>query len=114
MEDFEKISQFKEGKEIEEFFKAYSALEKQIKNPTRDGMIKAFTETQKIAYNEIAALEKRQGNVRPKPWSNFSNKDLLCKLPTYKQGLYNHAVNKFGEEIFKKLLKEHERVNQNQ
>ena len=114
MESFEKLNDAKDSKEFEDFIKAYCELEKQIKHPTRNGMIKAFTDAQKVAYNEIAALEKEQGNIYQKPWSDFSTRDLLRKLPKYIQGLNNHAVNKFGEETFKHLLEKYIKTNQDQ
>lgn len=114
MESFEKLNDIKGSNEIEDFIKAYCELENQIKNPTRDGMIKALTDAQKVAYNEIAALEKKQGNIYRKPWSDFSTHDLLRKLPKYMQGLNNHAVNKFGEETLKRLLAKHTKTNQDQ
>lgn len=107
MESFEKLNDTKEPKEIEEFIKAYCELENQIKNPTRNGMIKALIDAQNVAYSEIAALEKEQGNIYRKPWSDFSTRDLLSKLPKYMQGLNNHAANKFGEETFRHLLEKH-------
>ena len=106
MEKFEEISKSKESKEIEEFIKAYCGLKAQMKNPTRDGIIKALSDAQKVAYNEIAALERSQGNIYFKPWSDFPTPVLFYKLPKYVQGLNNHAINKFGEETFKHLLEE--------
>ena len=114
MESFEKLNDINEANEIEDFIKAYCELENQIKNPTRNGMIKALTDAQKVAYNEIAALEKEQGNIYRKPWSDFPTRDLLHKLPKYIQGLNNHAVNKFGEETFKHLLEKHIKTDQDQ
>ena len=114
MESFEKLNDTKEPKEIEEFIKAYCELEYQIKNPTRDGMIRALSDAQKIAYNEIMEIEKVHGNIRFIPWNELTNHDLICKLPKYKQGLNNHAVNKFGEETFKHLLEKHIKMNQDQ
>lgn len=109
MESFEKLNDVKELTEIEEFVDKYIMLQDQMKNPTRSGMIKALSGALKVAYNEIIALERSQGNIYPKPWTSFSNHDLLCKLPKYIQGLNNHAVNKFGEETFKYLLEEHKK-----
>ena len=114
MESFEKLNDTKASNEIEDFIKAYFELENQIKNPTRNGMIKALTDAQNVAYYEIAALEKEQGNIYRKPWSDFSTRDLLRKLPKYMQGLNNHAVNKFGEETFKHLLEKHIKTVQDQ
>ena len=107
MEKLEEIKHNKELKEIEEFIKAYRELEYQISNPTRDGMVRALSDAQKIAYNEIMELEKVHGAIRFIPWHELTNHDLICKLPKYKQGLNNHAVKKFGEETFKHLLEEH-------
>lgn len=111
MESYEKLNNTKEFNDIEEFIKAYCELENQINNPTRNGMIKALSDAQKVAYNEIMELERSQGNVYFKPWSDFPTRDLLRKLPKYKQGLKKHAFKKFGEETFKHLLKEHNKAN---
>ena len=114
MEKLDEINETKESKEIEEFIKAYCELKSQIKNPTRDGTIKALSDAQKVAFNEIMEIEKSQGNIYRKPWSDFSTRDLLRKLPKYMQGLNKHAVKKFGEEAFKHLIEEHIKANQNQ
>lgn len=107
MEKLEEMNENKESKEIEEFIKAYCELKAQMKKPTRNGMIKALSGALKVAYNEIAALERNQGNIHFMPWDSFSNRDLISKLPKYMQGLKNHVVNKFGEETVKHLLEEH-------
>jgi len=73
------------------------------------GMIDA----QNVARQEITSLEQRQGDICPMPWTSFPDRDLYRKLAQYQQGLYNHAVNKLGEEVFKKLLAEYEK-SQNQ
>lgn len=111
---FEAFSEFKESKEIDDFIESFLKLQAQINNPTKDGMIEALSGAQKIAHQEITKVEKDQGDVFYMPWSCFQEKELYRKLTQYQQGLYNHAVNKFGEEIIKKILEERTKTNQNQ
>ena len=113
MENFERISEAKEAKGAIELLEKYLKLQAQIDNPTRFGMIDALSDAQNIARQEITSLEQSQGDIYPMPWTSFQDSDLYRKLAQYQQGLYKHAVNKFGEEAFKKLLKEHEK-SQNQ
>ena len=103
MENFEKDINVDE---IQDLIKKYFRLQEQIDNPTRDGMIKALSGARNIAYNEITALEMGQGDIDQTPWSDLQDYDLYRKLPQYKQGLYNYAVNKVGEETFKYMLEE--------
>lgn len=97
----------KEVREIEDIIEQYSKLQAQINNPTKEGMIEALSDAQNVARQEITMLEHSQGDIYPTRWSDIPYNDLYRKLVQYQQGLYNHAVNKFGEEVFKKLLKEH-------
>ena len=92
--------------EIKELVEKYFRIKEQIDNPTRDGMIKALSGAQSIAYNEIIALEMSEGDIDQTPWSDLEDFDLYRKLLQYKQGLYNYAVNKVGEETFKYMLEE--------
>ena len=103
MENFEKDISVDE---IKVLIEKYFRLQEQIDNPTRDGMIKALSDAQDIAYIEITALEMSQGDIDHTPWSDLQDYDLYRKLPQYKQGLYNHAVNIVGEETFKYMLEE--------
>lgn len=103
MESFERL---KDTKEIKDFIESYRKLQVQISNPTREGMIEALSNAQNVAHQEITIIEKQQGDIYPMLWSNFPNDDLYRKLTQYQQGLFYHAVNKFGEEIVKKILKE--------
>lgn len=114
MENFERLDNIKEAKEIEDFIEKYCKLQAQIDNPTRTGMIDALSGAQKVARQEITMLEQRQGDIYPTLWSDIPYDDLYRKLSQYQQGLYIHAVNKFGEEKFKTLLKEHAKVGQKQ
>ncbi|MBR3268741.1 MAG: hypothetical protein IKI58_08485 [Oscillospiraceae bacterium] len=97
----------KELKEIDDFIKAFLKLEAQKCNPTRDGMIQALSEAQNVASTEIISVEHQQGDVIPMLWSEFSNQDLYRKLLQYQEGLYNHAVKKYGEELIKRILSEY-------
>ena len=113
MDNFKRTSEAKEAKETIELLEKYFKLQEQINNPTRFGMIDALSDAQNVAWQEITSLEHSQGDIYPMPWTDFPDRDLYRKLTQYQQGLYNHAVNKLGKEAFKKLLKKHEK-NQNQ
>ena len=92
--------------EIKDLIEKYFRLQEQIDNPSRAGMIKALSAAHSIAQNEIAEIEKSQGDNSQTSWSDMQDHDLYSKLPQYKQGLYNYAVNKVGEETFKYMLDE--------
>ena len=94
----------KELKEIEDFTKAFMKLETQKRNPTRDGMIDALKDALNVAPVEIRNVESSRNETTPTPWENIPDNILYAKLSEYQQGLYQHAVNKFGEEQIKKRL----------
>ena len=103
------MGNFEEDVDIEEIknlIEKYFRLQAQIDNPSRDGMIKALTNAQNIAREEISALEESEDDIGQTPWDDLEDGDLYSKLLQYKQGLYNYAVNKVGEETFKYLLEE--------
>lgn len=114
MQNLEGFSVGKETEEIEKFVEAYFKLQAQINDPTREGMIKALSDAQGVAGQEIAGLERSQGETQPTPWSCIPYDYLYRKLTQYQQGLRIHAVKKFGEETIEKLLKEHSKTIQNQ
>ena len=97
----------KEMHEAYDIIEKYVNLQKQINNPSRDGMIKALSDAQKIASNEITNIEHIQGDIYQVPWASVPDNDLYRKLSQYQMGLLNHAINKFGEKKIKKLLEEH-------
>ena len=94
--------------DTKELIEKYFKLQAQIDNPTRSGMIEALSDAKNVARLEIISLEKSQGDTYQVPLPNITDTDLYCKLSLYQQGLYNHAVNKYGEEAFKRLLAEHQ------
>ena len=98
------IEQMHEYQEIKDCIDKYCQLTEQIRNPSRDGMIKALVEAQTIAYSEIKNVEYSQGDTIPIPWQYFSDSDLYRKLTQYQKGIYQHCVNKFGEQDFKQFL----------
>lgn len=112
MEGPERIDDTKEAKEAKELIDKFFKLQAQINNPTRFGMIDALSDAQNVARQEITSLEKSQGDIYQMAWSSFPDHDLYRKLSQYQQGLYNHAVNKFGEEIIKTILEERPKTNQ--
>jgi len=113
MENSKRISETKEAKEAIELIEKYFKLQAQIDNPTRTGMIDALSDAQNVACQEITSLEQSQGDIYPMPWTGFQDCDLYRKLTQYQLGLYYHAVNRFGEKVFKNLITEYAK-NQNQ
>ena len=105
--NMENEKMMKEMHEAYDIIEKYVNLQKQMNNPSRDGMIKALSDAQKIASNEITNIEHSQGDIYLMPWDNFQNNDLYRKLSQYQMGIYNHAVNKFGKEVINRLLKEY-------
>ena len=97
--------QLQELHEMRDCVEKYFHLQEQIKKPTREGMIKALSEAQSVAGNEIITIEHSQGDVIPIPWTSFSNEDLYRKLNQYQQGIVNHCIRKFGEERFNTYVK---------
>lgn len=103
------MGNFEEDVDIEEIknlIEKYFRLQAQIDNPSRDGMIKALTNAQHIAREEISALEESGVDIGQTSWDDLEDGDLYSKLLQYKQGLYNYAVGRVGEETFKYLLEE--------
>ena len=94
----------KEIKEIEDFVKAYLKLESQKRNPSRDGMIDALQEALRIAQTEIRSIEVSQCETTPTPWEKIPDATLYKKLIEYQQGMFQHGVIKYGEELLKKKL----------
>lgn len=75
-------------------------LRDQMKNPTRDGMIKALREAKMSAQVEIIALEVSQGATNWVPFSAASDSQLYALLGQYEQGLKLHCIAKIGEKAF--------------
>lgn len=80
-------------------------MQRQINNPTRDGMINALSDAQSTAGKEIQQIEYSQGDTIPTPWVYFPDQDLYRKLSQYQEGLRQHCINKVGEKAFEELLK---------
>lgn len=93
-------------KEAKDIIKKFLQLEKQKATPTRDGMIKALSDAQQVASKEITVVEHSQGDIYPMLWTDFPDHDLYRKLNQYQQGLLTHCINKYGEELVKKVIKE--------
>lgn len=113
MESSERFDDTKGANEAKELIEKFLKLQVQIDNPTRDGIIEALSDAQSVAGQEITELEISQGETCPTPWVCIPFDYLYRKLYQYQQGLYNHAVNKLGEETFKKLLEDHAKAYQN-
>ena len=69
--DFGQVKGAKDEKDILDAVKKIVALQKQINNPTRDGMINALSDAQSTAGKEIQQLEYSQGDTIPTPWVCF-------------------------------------------
>ncbi|MBR4628300.1 MAG: hypothetical protein IKO47_11525 [Ruminococcus sp.] len=100
------INDIKDTKEKYDFLKAFLKLEAQRRSPSREGMIDALKEALTVACIDIKNVEASRGETTPTPWENIPNEVLFGKLSEYQQGMYQHAVNKFGEEAVKKLLEQ--------
>ena len=104
--DFNPAKEAKDVKDIEDAVKKIAALQRQINNPTRDGMINALSDAQSTAGKEIQQLEYSQGDTIPTPWVCFRDQDLYRKLSQYQDGLRQHCIKKVGEKAFEEMLKE--------
>lgn len=98
------LNNLKGFKEEGDFLRAYLKLEAQIRNPSREGMIDALKEALSVAWIDIKTVEASHGETTPTPWDEIPNDILFEKLYEYQQGMYQHAVKKYGEEVVKKLL----------
>lgn len=107
MENFN-LSQAKDVKDvtdIADIVKKIAALQRQLNNPTRDGMINALIDAKFTAGAEIQKIEYSQGDTIPMPWESFSNQDLYRKLSQYQAGLRQHCIKKVGEKALEEMLK---------
>lgn len=100
------INSLKDVKEENDFLKAYLKLEAQIRNPSREGMIDALKEAMAVAQSEIRNVEISYGETTPTPWDQIQDAVLYNKLYEYQQGMYQHAVKKYGEEVVKRMLEQ--------
>lgn len=108
MENFD-INQAKDDKDVKDIADAVKkivALQRQINNPTRDGMINALMDAKFTAGAEIQQIEYSQGDTIPTPWGCFPDQDLYRKLSQYKAALQQHCIKQIGKKAFEKLLKE--------
>lgn len=106
---FDQTKDSKDNMDIKDAVKKIVALQRQINNPTRDGMINALSDAQLSAGKEIQQLEYSQGDTIPTPWVCFPDQDLYRKLSQYQAGLRQHCIKKVGEKAFEKFLKEAEK-----
>lgn len=106
--DFEQMkdmmNDIKDIEDIADAVKKFVALQKQMDNPTRDGMITALSDAQSTAGEEIQQLEYSQGDTIPTPWICFPNQDLYRKLSQYQEGLRQHCIKKVGEKALEEML----------
>ncbi len=105
---FSKTKDAQDQKDIIDAVKKIEALQWQIQDPTRDGMINALRDARLMAESEIFQIEQSQGDTIPTPWWCFSDQDLYRKLSQYQEGLRQHCINKIGQKAFEELLKEAE------
>lgn len=104
--EIEDINKIKDKKELNDFLNAFMKLEAQKRNPSRNGMIDALKEALNVAWTDIKSVEASRGETIPTPWEQIHDKDLYNKIAEYQQGMYQHAVKKYGEEVVKKLLEQ--------
>lgn len=99
--DFDQAKDIKDAEDIIEAVKKIVALQEQMNQPTRDGMVNALRDAQATAGYEIQQVEYSQGDTIPTPWICFSDHDLYRKLSQYQEGLRQHCVKKIGEKHLK-------------
>jgi len=102
---FSKAKDVQDQKDIMDTVIKFEALQCQIKNPTRDGMINALRDAQSTAGDEIFQIEQSQGDTIPTPWVCFPDQDLYRKLSQYQEGLRQYCIKKIGKKAFEELLK---------
>ena len=90
--DFNPAKEAKDVKDIEDAVKKIAALQRQINNPTRDGMINALSDAQSTAGKEIQQLEYSQGDTIPTPWVCFRDQDWYRKLSQYQDRILDNLV----------------------
>lgn len=104
-EVIKRIDEINGENEILQVVTAITALQVQLANPTRVGMINALKNAQSLALSEIQETINQNGGLAcSKPWTEFSENELYSLLFTYQSGLIQHGKKKCGEELFKKLL----------
>lgn len=81
-------------------------LDRQLVMPIREGMIQAIIKSRKCAGKEILMLEQQQGECNYMSIMNATNDQLYNKMLQCRQALYNHCVNKLGQEVIDNVLKE--------
>ena len=84
-------------KDVKDAMDNIQKLRAQMKNPTRDGMIKALRD-------EISALEMAQGATNWVPFSEASDSTLYTLLGQYERGLRLHCIAKIGEKAFNEQM----------
>lgn len=107
---FSKAKDVQDQKDMVDAINKIEALQCQIKNPTRDGMINALRDAQSTAGDEIFQIEQSQGDTIPTPWVCFPDMDLYRKLSQYQEGIRQYCIKKIGQNAFEKLLKEAEKT----
>lgn len=81
-------------------------LNRQLVMLTREGMIQAIIKSQKCAGEEIVMLEHQQRECNYMPIMNATDDQLYNKILQFRQAVYNHCVNKLGQEVIDNILKE--------
>lgn len=107
MENFN-LNQAKDVKDVTDIaaiVKKIAALQRQLNNPTRDGMIAALADANLTAGTEIQQIERSHGNTVWMPWACFSDQDLYGKLSYYQTALRQHCIKKVGEKALEEMLK---------
>lgn len=107
---FSKAKEIQDQKDMLDAMNKIVALQYQIQNPTRDGMINALSDAQLTARDEITQIEQSQGDTIPMPWACFSDSDLYRKLSQYQEGVRRYCIEKIGQKAFEELLKEAEKT----
>ena len=96
------IEQIHEMNELSDAIEKIRHLDEQIRQPDRDGMIKALSEAQSIAFTEIAITQIQQG-AKYKLWKDFTDEEQYAfALQTgTMSALYNQVWRKSGKRAFR-------------
>lgn len=100
----------KDVKDISDIVKDIKDLTEQKKNPTREGMEKVIRSVRKHLILETEVYEDTLCVANNSPKVNIENIDsnaLYDRLDDYKTICLGYLLNKYGKEVFVKIIKEY-------
>ncbi len=106
IEEIKNAKEMKDMEDIGEILAQILEIQKQLYEPTRDGMIAALSNAKRKAPKEISDIELSQGGIYSVPFNCVKDDGLYSKLYQYQQGLINAGITKVGNKAFEKLLEQ--------